>query len=82
MEAGGPQGSDHILAIVAPSARDFSGIGLIADKPFARFGDTALRAALAAQGPRALGGSPANCTLPAQDCAAFGAAVIEIVEIP
>jgi len=81
IEAGGPPGVDHIVAMVSRSPRDFSGVGLKPANPLSEF-DLATLQRLWAQAPS--GTSPyagtARCATDAACPAGFGATLISITE--
>ena len=81
IDAGGPPGVDHIVAMVSRSPRDFSGVGLKPANPLSEF-DLAALQSLWASAPA--GASPyagvARCAAEAVCPAGFGATLIRITE--
>ncbi|HEX8614941.1 MAG TPA: serine/threonine-protein kinase [Telluria sp.] len=80
MDAAGPAGTDHLVAIVSSSPREFSDAGLTPNPPFSEFPLAAL-----ARAARDSGGAPViagktQCTV--ADCPqSYGAALFSIEEI-
>ena len=75
---------NRLIAIVAPSPRDFSKAGLQATTATSFIGEfdlTQARAVWSSEGPAAFAGKPLGCTLDAQACVKFGAARFDIQEI-
>lgn len=79
--AGGPPGTNRVLAIVSPHPRDFSGAGLKREAAMAEFALATVAAAVGASGVQALAGR-AVCEPAADGCdESFGAALFEVKEI-
>ena len=80
LAASGPPGVAHLLAVVAPSPRDFSVIGLA--HPSQGGGFDAARAARAWQdkGGRAFAGLAVDCQFAGATCDTYGAAVVSLEE--
>jgi hypothetical protein len=80
MTAGGPPGTDHFVALVSATPRDFKGLGLKKDGPFAAFSQEAVNQATRDRpGVAALAGQ-AVCK-PADACnPAYGAAQFSVEE--
>lgn len=84
VEAGGPPGTNRLLALVTASPRDFSGAGLQAPDAstvIAEFDLARAESAWIAQGAAPFAGKPVNCALPAADCERHGAVRFEVKEI-
>ncbi|MCL4748395.1 MAG: DUF4384 domain-containing protein, partial [Burkholderiaceae bacterium] len=81
MVAGGPAGTNRLLAIVAPSPRDFGDAGLRKASPFSEFDLREAARVYARDGPRALAGKAVGCRESADACASFGAAMLELREV-
>ncbi|MEO8805070.1 MAG: serine/threonine-protein kinase [Burkholderiaceae bacterium] len=81
IDAGGPPGVDHIVAMVSRSPRDFSGVGLKPANPLSEFDLATLQrlwsAAPADTSPYA---GTARCATQAPCPAGFGATLIRIME--
>jgi hypothetical protein len=79
--AGGPPGTNRVLAIVSPHPRDLSGAGLKREAAMAEFALATVAAAVGATGIQALAGR-AVCEPAAASCdESFGAALFEVKEI-
>lgn len=84
MTAGGPPGTNHLIAVVSEHPRDFSASGLVEVDPFAEFPpERAAQVAAGHRGPQsAFIGTP-SCPDAARACSdAYGAASFTIVEVP
>ena len=79
IEAAGPVGTNRLIAIVSPVRRDWSGVGLVAGRPFSSFEPRALAAA-ARQGDAVLLGRT-ECPAASPECDAYAAAEIELMEV-
>jgi len=82
MNATGPPGSNHLLAIVSDAPRDFSAAGLKASPPFAEFPMAALeKAASNVDGSPVFAGTPRCAPSVGAACpTSFGAALFSIEE--
>lgn len=81
MVAGGPAGTDRLLALVSSTKRDFGPVGLGKVDPFGEFDLLAAGRAYAQGGAAALAGKPADCRDATGACARYGAARFEIREL-
>ena len=81
MVAGGPAGTNRLLALVSPTPRDFTPAGLRKLEPFGEFDQKAAARAFASGGVQAIAGRRADCADPTATCGRYGAARFEIREI-
>ncbi len=80
MVAGGPPGVNRFIALVTPSPRSFSGVGLDDAQPFSEFDMQRASRVFAEKGAAPFAGEPAGCRQGEAACAAYGAALFEIEE--
>ncbi len=79
----GPPGTDHFVAVISESPRDFTASGLVKSDTFGEFPpEAAARTAQAVKGPASPFIGAPSCGAPAANCsAAYGAAVFSIEEV-
>jgi len=80
MVAGGPPGVNRFIALVTPSPRNFSGVGLDGAQPFSEFDVQLASRIFAEKGATPFAGEPTGCKQAEAACAAYGAALFEIEE--
>ncbi len=80
LPASGPAGVAHLLAIVAPSPRDFSVVGLAHTSQGGGFDPSRAAQAWQEKGGRAFAGLAVDCQFAGSTCEAFGAAVVALEE--
>jgi len=80
MVAGGPPGVNRFIALVTPSPRNFSAVGLDGAQPFSEFDVQLASRIFAEKGATPFAGEPTGCKQAEAACAAYGAALFEIEE--
>lgn len=80
MVAGGPAGLNRFVALVTPSARNFTSAGLGSSQPFSEFDPEMAAKVFADRGAAAFAGEPVGCKLDAPSCESYGAVVFDIEE--
>jgi hypothetical protein len=80
MVAGGPPGVNRFIALVTPTPRSFSGVGLDSAQPFSEFDVQLASRVFADKGAAPFAGEPTGCKQSEAICAAYGAVLFEIEE--
>lgn len=81
LPAAGPPGVAHLLAVVAPSPREFAQIGLKSDGQGGGFDPAVAGQAWQTKGGRAFAGNPVDCQFAQATCETYGAAVVSVEEL-
>lgn len=78
--AGGPPGTNRLIALVSQTRRNFVPVGLGKVDPFGEFDLQKVEHAYLERGPVAMSGEAVGCRSASADCARYGAARFEIRE--
>jgi len=80
MVAGGPPGVNRFIALVTPTPRNFSGVGLNGAQPFSEFDMQLAGRVFTEKGAAPFAGEPTGCKQNEAACAAYGSVLFEIEE--